>query len=451
LTTAADRPYINAERSSRRYKPFGAANDLWHCKQREVLLAGPAGTGKSRACLEKLNAAAMQRPIRAAIVRKVRRSITQSAMVTFETKVLPQPTSVRFRHEDQEYRYPNGARVIVGGLDDPEKIKSTEFDLIYVQEATELTEDDWGVLLSRLRNGVLSYHQLMADCNPGPPDHWLKLRCDQGSCTMLDSRHEDNPSVTAEYIATLDSLTGYQYKRLRLGLWVAAEGMYFTEWNPEVHTCSSFDPPEDWTRWTATDYGFADPFCTLWFARDPDRRIFVYRELYSTGLRDEQQARLISDRSEDERIVRHVGDPSMFNNRTEQDKPSIAKVYAANDVDLQPGVNSRIPGWQTVRRALATEDGKPRLQVMRERCPNLIRTLPTMVHDPLDPEDLADKIGHMKTEDHAVDALRYGLMAESQADQDADLASMMGSSPMRYSVGASPRLKPAGEWMWRAN
>jgi PBSX family phage terminase large subunit len=401
--------------------------------------------------LEKLNAAAMQRPIRAAIVRKVRRSLTQSAMVTFETKVLPEPSSVRFHHEDQEYRYPNGARIIVGGLDDPEKIKSTEFDLIYVQEATELAEIDWGMLLSRLRNGVLSYHQLMADCNPGSPDHWLKVRCDAGTTTLLESRHEDNPAVTPEYIATLDSLTGYLYKRLRLGLWVAVEGMFFTEWNPEVHVSDAFDPPADWTRWTTTDYGFADPFCTLWLARDPDRNLYAYRELYATGLRDEQQAKLIVERSTGERIVRHIGDPSMFNKRTEQDKPSIATVYADNGVDLEPGVNSRIPGWQTVRRVLAVRgDGTSRLRVMRERCPNLIRTMPTMVHDPLDPEDLADKIGHTKTEDHAVDALRYGLMAESTADQDVEIGAMMRKGlPMRQLIGAQPRQPKPGEWMYQ--
>ena len=40
--------------------------------------------------------------------------------------------------------------------------------------------------------------------------------------------------------------------------------------------------------------------------------------------------------------------------------------------------------------------------------------MPAMVVDPLDPEDVADKIGQTKTEDHAPDALRYGLCAEAQ-------------------------------------
>jgi len=409
------------------YQAFGSARELFRTKSREVLLAGPAGTGKSRACLEKLNLIAMQRPIRAAIVRKTRKSLTQSAMATFENKVLPQPNNVQFHDGDQEYRYPSGARIMVAGMDDAEKIGSTEFDVVYVQEATELEEDDWGMLLRGLRNNVLSYQQLMADCNPGPPSHWLKVRCDEGHCTLLESSHKDNPTLWnardkcwtplgADYIAGLESLSGYLKQRLLLGMWVAAEGMYFTEWNPSVHCVEPFEIPAEWPRWLSVDYGFAAPFCCLWFAREPEsRRIYVYREAYASGLRDEQQADLIVQRSENEPLQLRILDPSMFNPRTEQMRPSIAAVYAMHGVaPVYPGQNSRKQGWATVRRAMATDSGMPRLQVFKGACPNLIRTIPAMVVDPLDPEDVADKVGSTKTEDHAPDALRYGLCAEAQ-------------------------------------
>jgi len=409
------------------YQAFGSARELFRTKSREVLLAGPAGTGKSRACLEKLNLIAMQRPIRAAIVRKTRKSLTQSAMATFENKVLPQPNNVQFHDGDQEYRYPSGARIMVAGMDDAEKIGSTEFDVVYVQEATELEEDDWGMLLRGLRNNVLSYQQLMADCNPSSPSHWLKVRCDEGHCTLLESSHKDNPTLWnardkcwtplgADYIAGLESLSGYLKQRLLLGMWVAAEGMYFTEWNPSLHCVEPFEIPAEWPRWLSVDYGFAAPFCCLWFAREPEsRRIYVYREAYAAGLRDEQQADLIVQRSESEPLQLRILDPSMFNPRTEQMRPSIAAVYAMHGVaPVYPGQNSRKQGWATVRRAMATDSGVPRLQVFKGACPNLIRTIPAMVVDPLDPEDVADKVGSTKTEDHAPDALRYGLCAEAQ-------------------------------------
>jgi PBSX family phage terminase large subunit len=411
----------------RPYQPFGAALDLFRSREREVLLAGPAGTGKSRACLEKLNLIAMQAPIRAAIVRKTRKSLTQSAMTTFETKVLPHPNQVQFHTGDQEYRYPSGATVMVVGMDDADKIGSTEFDLVYVQEATELDEDDWSMLLRGLRNGVLSYQQIIADCNPSAPEHWLKQRCNDGDTQLIESTHQDNPvlydhatrtwtSFGKEYLKTLDSLKGFNYQRLRLGLWVAAEGMYFTEWDPQVHICPSFEIPPHWPRWIAVDYGFAAPFCCLWFAREPEtRRIYIYRELYAAGLRDEQQAQRIVELSGDEKLNLCILDPSMFNLRKESERPSIAAVYWAHGVNpVYPGMNNRKQGWAICRRAIAHDDGPARLQLLHGAAPNLARTMPIMVVDPLDPEDVADEIKGKKTEDHAPDALRYGLCAEAQ-------------------------------------
>lgn len=415
-----------AKAEERSYEPRGAALEVMKERGREVLLAGPAGTGKSRAALEKLNLVAMQVPIRGAIVRKVRKTLTQAALVTYEEKVLPKPSGVRFWTEDQEYRYPSGAVVAVAGLDDPEKIKSTEFDFIYVQEATELDQLDWELLVSRLRNGVLSYQQIVGDCNPTYPQHWLKVRCDEGLCRLLESEHQDNPMLWEhergewtefgrEYMRTLDSLSGYQYRRLRLGEWCAAEGMYFHEWDPKVHVVEPFEIPADWPKWVSVDYGFAVPFCCLWMARSPEtRQIFVYREAYASGLRDEQQAELIKQRSGEESLVLKVLDPSMFNPRTESQRPSIAQVYAQHGLrGLWAGQNNRKQGWAVVRRAMAHDEGVPRLQVMRGRAPNLCRELPSLVHDELDPEDVADVVRGQKVEDHAADALRYGLCAEA--------------------------------------
>lgn len=406
------------------YRPRGRIRDLWAFRGREVLVAGPAGTGKSRGALEKLdNCARLYPRMRGLIARKLRTTLTQTALVTFNEKVLNPGDAERwFHHGDQEYRYPNGSVIAVSGLDDPERVKSSDYDLVYVQEATELEEDDWAMLLRGLRNGRMPYQQIMADCNPAGPDHWLKRRCTTGACTLLESQHTDNPALWdssrndwtpfgLEYMNTLDSLTGYLKRRLRFGEWVAAEGMYFTEWDPAKHVCEAFDVPEDWPRWTATDWGFADPWCVLWLARDPEtRRIYVYREFYRSGIRDDMQAKYIARANTGERIIANVADPSMFNARTESNRPSIAIVYGQNGVGLTPASNNRIVGWQAVRKVLAGKE--PRLQIMAGRCPNLVRTLPEMVCDPLDPEDLADKIKSHKTEDHAVDTLRYGIVHE---------------------------------------
>lgn len=421
---------------TRPFVPRGANRELFLRRDRELVIEGPADTGKSRSCLEKLHTAMTKYPgAQGAMIRKTRNSLRMAAQVTYERHVRPEGASRLWG--DAEYRYPNGSVIYLLGLDDPEKIKSMELDMAYVQEASELNEEDWEILTTRItgRGAVMPYVQLIADMNPVDPGFFLYAREKAGRVVFLQARHEDNPSITPERIEALEGLTGYRYKRLRLGLRVAAEGMYFEEWDPDKHICEPFDIPPDWTRWAATDWGFADPFGTLFAARHPEtRRIYVYREIYAKGLREEQQAAAILAANKGERIAQYVADPSMWNERKESSRPSIASIYHACGVPIVPAGNSRVSGWQIVRRALAGD--VPRLQIMRGRAPNLVRTLPAMVHDPLDSEDLADKVGGVKTEDHPSDILRYLLVAEAQP--------AVGLTKVPFTAGAKP--PPKRHW-----
>ncbi|SES68998.1 phage terminase large subunit [Nonomuraea wenchangensis] len=185
------------------YRPRGVAAALFDCRTPEVLLSGPAGTGKSRACLEKLHLMALLNPgMRALIVRKTAVSLGSTSLVTFREHVAKESLAagdvVWYGGSAQEaasYRYTNGSVIVVGGMDKATKIMSSEYDIAYVQEAIELTEDDWEAITTRLRNGKVSFQQLIADTNPSVPTHWLWLRarCDRGDTVVLDCRHEDNP------------------------------------------------------------------------------------------------------------------------------------------------------------------------------------------------------------------------------------------------------------------
>src|SRR4051812_10565702 len=176
------------------------------------------------------------------MIRKTLSSLGSTALVTWREHVVPEAlhTGAIWFHGGNaqapaQYRYKNGSTITIGGMDKATKVMSSEYDAIYVQEAIELTEADWEALTTRLRNGKVSFQQLMADTNPDIPTHWLKARADQGRTTMLNTRHEDNPvlfdaqgqvtSVGASYISKLDALTGVRKDRLRYGKWCAAEGL----------------------------------------------------------------------------------------------------------------------------------------------------------------------------------------------------------------------------------
>ena len=61
-----------------------------------------------------------------------------------------------------------------------------------MQEATELNEDEWEHLTTRLRGSAMAHRQILTCCNPAGANHWLKRRAEAGRLQLIESRHEDN-------------------------------------------------------------------------------------------------------------------------------------------------------------------------------------------------------------------------------------------------------------------
>lgn len=297
-----------------KYRPRGSAVSLFNCRSREVLVSGPAGTGKSRACLEKLHVLCLKHTnLSCLIVRKTLASLGSTALKTYREHVAAEAIEsgiVEFyggsAEKPPQYRYYKsdgrvGSTITIGGIDKPSKIMSSDYDVIYVQEAIELSVADWEALTTRLRNWKLSFQQIIADTNPDRPTHFLKRRESDGSLTIFESRHEENPELYDDageltdrglvYMAVLERLTGVRKLRLRDGLWVAAEGVIYDEFDPAIHLIDRFEIPDSWTRWWAVDFGFTNPFVLQRWAEDPDGRLYLYAEQYQTRKLVEDHAR----------------------------------------------------------------------------------------------------------------------------------------------------------------
>lgn len=285
-----------------RYWPRGASADLFRHHEPEVVISGPAGTGKTYGWLWRLHLAALKYPgMRGIMLRKVSEDLTASALVTYQERVLGSGSfGVRpfggSKIEPAGFQYPNGSKLMFGGLDKANKVMSREYDLVYVNEITEITEEDHENLTTRARWGVMPYQQVGGDCNPQGPGHWLFKRHVAGKLTMLFSEHKDNPSLWdverntwteqgIAYINRLSSLSGFRRERLLEGKWTAAEGAVYPMFDRltqvrEVDT-------EGWAQAHSMDVGTRNPTVIL-TARYSGDRLHIQRQLHQAGMSSDQ-------------------------------------------------------------------------------------------------------------------------------------------------------------------
>lgn len=429
------------------FRPLGGALEAMRCTRPEVLMHGPAGTGKSRAYGELLHTIAETVPgVRILVVRKTMTSLRESWQVTFEQKVLPSDhPALRgpSRHVRTHYDYPNGSTIVLGGMDNKTRIFSTEYDVIYVNEAIELIEDEWESLHRALRNGVLAFQQLCGDTNPGGANHWLKRRMDKGQTHSIESRHEDNPSLTPEYLTRLSNLTGPRRDRLYLGLWRSSEGLVYPMWDPHVHMVN-LDATRDergkveWdglprdergrlklaNYFGAIDWGFSNPGCFQVWGVDYDGRLYRVAEWYSREKTVDWWAERVYQADEEYALSAVVCDHdpnniAILNARLSRKHGRPTSQLARATLKAKP----KNSGWQLLRDAmLPAGDGKPRWFLVRDALRERDRELdeagkPCCLEEELDdyvlkPVEADDPIARAEQEDpacpnHAADTAMY--------------------------------------------
>ena len=415
-----------------RYEPRGGAKDLLSAKEQEVCVAGPAGTGKSLAMLQKAFYTSLMMPgCRSLIVRQTHAALTGSTLVTFEQQVATAALAegvVRWfggsPRKPPAYQFANGAEILVGGLDRPEKFLSTEFSRIYVDEATQISLTALETLITRLRGNADTYRQIVLACNPDHPKHWIKQRCDEGTMRMIHSLHRDNPlyvnadgSYTArgvDYMAKLDALTGVRRLRYRDGIWAAAEGLVYEGWSEPVHVIDPFDVPASYTRWISIDFGYTAPFVAQLWAEDPDGRLFLIREWVRSRMLVEDHAKVIRDR-----LLKDQPRPrAIITDHDAEDRATLERHLGMSTIAAKKTVSDGIQAFQS--RLKVQGDGRARLYVFRDALLDRdsemdAASLPIGMAEEVAGYVWAVKPGHKgglkeepeKANDHSMDAGRY--------------------------------------------
>ena len=392
---------------------YGENERAYQCKDPEVMLAGPADTGKTISLLTKLHFLAWRHPGASIVIARKQLTDTYSTvLVTFQKKILGDGEDAEMvpaygGEKPQWFDYPNGSRIWIAGLDKAGKVLSAEHDVIYVNQAEELSLPDWETLTTRTtgRAGHVPYPQVVGDCNPAGPTHWIRTRSKAGALTLFESRHQDNPDLfdqgTGEMteqgqarIGRLKSLTGARLMRLYHGLWVSPEGAIYDVFDEDKHKIKAFAIPPLWPRVVGID-PFGAYTAAVWGAFDQESNLLhIYREYYQPfGVTTAGHARAILAASVGETIFAWVGGgPSERQQRVD---------FAGAGIPLlAPPITDVWAGIDRVNRLL-----RDFAMVIHDSCPQLLSEI-TDYRRKLKDGEPTETIEN-KEQYHLLDALRY--------------------------------------------
>lgn len=412
----------------------GAVADLmWDVRDREVMVAGPYGTGKTRGVLEYIHRSLLQYPgARALIARRTAISLTNSALVTFREQVLQSGEARYFggsKDRPAAYQYPNGSEAIAGGLDNPDKVLSTEYDLVYIVEATDVPEVSWESCAGRLRHGAMPYQQIVGDCNPRGPNHWIKKRADRKQLRLLSSRHTDNPAYWDGYDWTpagrayrdllSSTLTGVRRERFLEGKWAAAEGIIYGDWDEQTNVLRPQVLPREWPRVWSLDFGATNPFVCQSWALDPDDRMVLEWEIYRTGRLVEDHARRALElagavsRGGVVDWSRGIRPRDVVCDHDAEGRLTFTKYTGLKTTPAYKDIGQGIQAVQA--RLRPATDGRPRLFLLDDA----LRDRDTSLDDAMKPASTAEEWDSyvwdsrrelpVKENDHGMDATRYAV------------------------------------------
>ena len=399
--------------------PNEKQKEFFCASSRYVAYGGARGGGKSWALRRKLVLMCIKyKGLSALLIRRSYPELRENHIRPLKTELCKVAT---YNESQKTFTFPNGSRIRLGYLEsenDVQRYQGAEFDVIALDEATQLTEFQFQALTACLRGTNELPKRMYLTCNPGGVGHgWVKrLFIDKDyrgaekkeDYSFIQALVYDNKALlkhNPEYVKQLESLPEELKKAWLFGSWDIFSGQFFSEFDSEIHT-AEFSLPQETVNYAAIDYGL-DMLAVVFVAIDSDGKAYVYDEICKENLIVSEAASEILKKSKNRKISTFIAPSDLWSRQKDSGK-SISELFFENGVALTRISTSRSEGWLALKEWLkktTDKDGKKDCAMkIHKQCRNLIDCLPRLIYDRKNPNDCSTE-PHEIT--HITDALRY--------------------------------------------
>lgn len=321
------------------------------------------------------------------ICRKTFPALRMTAMKLFFDLIKEYGIYEESRHNKTFNTYEHGNNLVqFFGLDETEKVKSTEFNYLWMEEANEFSYGDYTNLKLRLSGQISdgNMNHLYLSLNPIDAHNWIATRASkERDVEVVHSTFEDNPFLSKEYINTLLELINQDenfYRVYTLGEWGLFEGKVYNNYTviPEM-------PAMESAKWSyGLDFGLVNPSTLIKVYLFQDR-FYVEEKLYRAGMTNSDIIEFLSHQERGD----IYGDPSA--------KQMLEEIRRAGYPAFE--------GYKGVKEGIDLCQ-RQKLYIP-ESSQHLLKEIRNYAWK-------KDKEGHflpepVKYEDHCVDAMRYAI------------------------------------------
>ena len=450
-------------------------------RKKYIGFGGARGGGKSWGVQTKAKLLALHYPgIRILIVRRTYPELINNHIRQLRADLLG---IAKYNDQQKIFTFPNGSTIQFAYCakdQDLDRLQGTQFDIIFLDEATQLSEYQIKSISACLRGVNYFPKRIYFTMNPGGQGHQYIKRIfidkqyrngeEPEDYEFIQSLVTDNKALmkmNPDYKKQLEALPPKLRKAWLEGDWNIFEGQYFEDFRAEpdlqmaaehgeedpdpeelkkqrrwTHVISPFKPKQHWPIYRSHDWGSRRPFSMGYYTIDDDGVMYRIAEFYGVqhsggeaipneGLKwpdNKVYAKIQQYEMEHPylagREIYGVADPAIWD---ADGGISHAEVAGKYGLYFQKGDNKRVPGWmQCHYRLMFDENGHPMFYCF-DTCREFIRTIPTLQYDAHEDEDL-DSDG----EDHIADEWRYMCQARPITPMlpEMEYAPEWGSDPL---------------------